>query len=74
MITRLNGHRTRQSSAVCRHLMEIPKHTVNLDSPTILDRNSCSIKLRIKEMLSIAKLQLQLNVDNQSLSLFLLNA
>ena len=55
LITRLNEHRTRQSSEVCRYLMENPKHTVNFDSPIILDRSNYSTKLRIKETLHIAK-------------------
>ena len=76
LITRLNEHQTRQSSEVCRHLIENPKRTVNFDSPIILDRSSYSTKLRIKETLHIAKRQPQLpvNVDSQSLSLFLFNA
>ena len=74
LISRLNEHRTRQSSEVCRHLMENPKHTVNFDSPLILDRSNYSTKLCIKETLHIAKRQTQLNVDSQSLSLFLFNA
>ena len=74
MITRLNEHRTRQSSEVCKYLMENPKHSVNFDSPTILDRSNYSAKLRIKETLHIAKRQPQLNVNSQSLSLFLFNA
>ena len=74
LITRLNEHRTRQSSEVCRHLMENSKYTVNFDSPIILDRSNYSTKLRIKETLHIAKRQPQLNVDSQSLSLFLFNA
>ena len=49
LITRLNEHRTRQSSEVCRHLMENLKHTVNFDSPIILDRSNYSTKLRLKE-------------------------
>ena len=55
LITRLNEHRTRQSSEVCRHLMENPKHTVNFDSPIILNRSNYITKLRIKETLHIAK-------------------
>ena len=74
LITRLNEHRTRQSSEVCRHLMENPKHTVNFGSSTILDRSNCSTKLLTKQTLHIAKRQLQLNVASQSLSLFLSNA
>ena len=74
LITRFNEHRTCQSSEVCRHLMENPKHPVNFDSPIILDRNNYSTKLRIKETLHIAKRHPQLNVDSQSLSLFLFNA
>ena len=74
LITHLNEHRTRQSSEVCRHLMKNAKHTVNLDSPIILDRSNYSTKLPIKEMLHTAKCQPQLNVDSQSLSLFLFNA
>ena len=74
LITLLNEHRIRQSSEVCRHLMENPKHTVNFDSPIILDRSNYSTKLRIKETLHIAKRQLQLNVYSQSLSPFLFNA
>ena len=54
--------------------MENPKHTVNFDSPIILDRSNYSTKLRIKETLYIAKRQPQLNVDSQSLSLFLFYA
>ena len=54
--------------------MENPKHTVNFDSPIILDRSNYSTKLHIKETLHIAKRQPQLNVDSQSLSLFLFNA
>ena len=57
LITRLNEHQIRQSSEVCRHLMENPKHTVNFDSPIILDRSNCSTKLRVKETLYIAKRQ-----------------
>ena len=34
LIMRLNEHRTRQSSEVCRHLMKNSKHTVNFDSPS----------------------------------------
>ena len=34
LITRLNEHRTHQSSEVCRHLMENSKHTVNFDYPS----------------------------------------
>ena len=74
LITRLNEHRIRQSSEVCRHLMEDPKHIVNFYSPFISDRSNYSTKLRIKETLHIAKRQPQLNVGSQSLSLFLLNA
>ena len=74
LITRLNEHRTRQSSEICRHLMENPKHNVNFDSPIILDRSNYSTELRIKETLHIAKRQPQLNVGSQSLSLFLFNA
>ena len=74
LITRLNEHRTRQSSEVCKLLMENPKHTVKFDLPIILDRSNYSTKLRIKETLHIAKRQPQLNVDSQSLSLFLFNA
>ena len=54
--------------------MENPKHTVNFDSPLILDRSNHCTKLRIKETLHIAKRQSQLNVGCQSLSLFLFNA
>ena len=50
LITRLNEHQTRQSSEVCRHLMENPKHTVNFDSPIILDRSNYSTKLRINNL------------------------
>ena len=46
--------RTRQSSEVCRHFMENPKHTVNFDSPIILNRSKLFTKLRIKETLHIA--------------------
>ena len=74
LITRLNEQRTRQSSEVCRHLLENSKHNVNFDSPTILDRSNYSTKLRIKETLHIAKHQPQFNVDSQVLSLFLFNA
>ena len=74
LITRLNEHRTRQNFEVCRHLMENPKHAVNFDSPIILDRSSYNTNLRIKEKLHIAKRQLQLNVDSQSLSLHQFNA
>ena len=54
--------------------MENPKLTVNFDSPIILDRSNNCTKLRIKETLHVAKRQPQLNVDRQSLSLFLYNA
>ena len=54
--------------------MKNPKHTVNFDSPIILDRSNYSTKLCIKEMLHIAKRQPQLNIDSQSLSLYLFNA
>ena len=54
--------------------MENSKHTVNFDSPIILDRSDHFTKLHVKETLHIAKLQPQLNVDSQSLSLFLFNA
>ena len=54
--------------------MENPKHTVNFDSPIILEKSNYNTKLRIKETLHIAKRQPQLNVDSQSLSLFLFNA
>ena len=74
LIMRLNEHRTRQSSEVCRHSMENPKHTVNFDSPIVLDRSNYSAKLHINETLHTAKLQPQLNVDSQSLTLFLFNA
>ena len=40
LIMRLNEHRTCQSSKHCRHLMENPKHTVNFDSPIILNRSN----------------------------------
>ena len=72
LITRLNERQTRQSSEICRHLMKNPKHSVNFQSPIILDRsNHCTI-LRIKETIHTAKRQPQLNVDSQSLSLFYL--
>ena len=74
LITRVNERRTRQSSKVCRHLMENLKHIVNFDSPIISDKSNYSTKLRIKETLRIAKRQTQSNVDSQSLSLFLFNA
>ena len=74
LITRLNEDRTCQSSEVCRHLMENSEHTVNFDSPIILDRSNYTTKLRIKETLHIAKRQPQLNVDSQLLSRFLFNA
>ena len=74
LISHLNEHQTCQSSEVCRHLMENPKHTVNFDSPIILDRSNYNTKLRTKEMLHIAKRQAKFNVDSQSLSLFLFNA
>ena len=52
-------------SEVCRHLMEIVKHTVNFDLLTILDGSNYSTKLRINEMLHIAERQPQSNVDIQ---------
>ena len=57
LITRLNEHQTRQSSEVCRHVMENLKHTVIFNSPIILYRSNYSTKLRIKETLHIAKRQ-----------------
>ena len=45
LITFLNGHQTCQSFKVCRPLNGKSKHTVNFDSPTILDRSNYSTKL-----------------------------
>ena len=72
--TKQNLSELAKSSEACRHSMENPKHTVNFDSLIILDRSNYSTKLHIKEIQHIAKRQPQLNVDSQSLSLFLFNA
>ena len=74
LITRLNEHRTCEDSEVCKHLLNNPSHEINFDSSKILDRSNHVTKLRIKETLHISKTELQLNVDNQSLSLYLFNA
>ena len=74
LITRLNEHRTCEDSEVCKHLLNNPNHAINFDSPKILDRSNHVTKLRIKETLHISKTEPQLNVDNQSLPLYLFNA
>ena len=75
LITRSNEYRTRQSSEVCRHLIKIPNTLSILTHPSFWrEVYNYSTKLRIKETLHIAKRQPQLNVDSQSLSLFLFNA
>ena len=74
LITRLNEHHTCEDSEVCKHLLNNPNHEINFDSPKILDRSNHVTKLRIKETLHISKTEPQLNVDNQSLSLYLFNA
>ena len=74
LITRLNEHRTCEDSEVCKHLLNNPNHVINFDSPKILDRSNHVTKLRIKETLHISKTEPQLNVDNQSLPLYLFNA
>ena len=74
LITRLNEHRTCEDSGVCKHLLNNPNHVINFDSPKILDRSNHVTKLRIKETLHISKTEPQLNVDNQSLPLYLFNA
>ena len=51
-----------------------PNHEINFDSPKILDRSNHVTKLRIEETLHISKTESQLNVDNQSLPLYLFNA
>ena len=74
LITRLNEHRTCEDSEVCKHLLNNPNYQINFDSPKILDRCNHVTKLRIKETFQISKTEPQLNVDNQSLPLYLFNA
>ena len=50
-----------------------PNHKINFDSPKILDRSNHVTKLRTKETLHISKPEPHLNVDNQSLPLYLFN-
>ena len=49
-------------------------YEINFDSPKILDKSNQVTKLRIKETLYISKTEPQMNVDNQSLPLYLFNA
>ena len=74
LITRLNKHRMCEDTEVCKHLLNNPNHEIKLDSPKILDRSNHVTKLSIKETLHISKTEPQLNVDNQSLPLYLFNA
>ena len=71
LFTRFNEHRMCEVSEVCKHLLYNPNHEINFDSPKILDRSNQVTKLRIKETLRISKTEPQLNVDNQSLPLYL---
>ena len=73
LITRLNGHRMSEDSEVCKHLLNNPNHEINFDPPKILDRSNQVTKLCIKETLHISKIEPQLDVDNQSLPLYLFN-
>ena len=54
-LTRLNEHRTREDSEVCKHLLHNPSHEMYFDSPKILDRSNHATKSRIKETLHISK-------------------
>ena len=74
LITRLNGLRMSEDSEVCNHLLNNPNHEINFDSPKILDRSNQVTKLCIKETLHNSKIEPQLDVDNQSLPLYLFNA
>ena len=74
LITCLNEHRICKDSEVCKHLLNNPNHEINFDSPKILDRSNQVTKLRIKETLHNSKTEPQLNVDNQSLPLYLFNS
>ena len=62
-----------EDSEVCKHLLYNPNHEIKFESPKILDRSNHVTKLR-KEILHISKTEPQLNVDNQSLPLYLFNA
>ena len=62
------------SKILSKHLLNNPNHVINFDSPKISDRSNHVTKLRIKETLHISKTEPQLNVDNQSLPLYLFNA
>ena len=74
LITRLNEHRTCEDSEVCKHLLNNLNHEINFDTPKTLDRSNYVTKLRIKETLHISETESQLNVDNQSLPLYLFDA
>ena len=74
IITRLNELRMCEDSEVYEHLLNNPNHKINFDSLKILDRSNQVTKLRIKETLHISKTEPQLNVNNQSLPLYLFNA
>ena len=63
-----------EDSEVYKHLLNNSNHEINFDSPKILDRSDHVSKLRIKETLHISKTESQLNVNNQSLPLYLFNA
>ena len=71
LITRLNEYRTCEDSEVSKHLLNNPNHEINFDSPKILDRSNHVTKLRFRETLHISKTESRLNVDNQSLPLYL---
>ena len=74
LITRLNEHRMCEDSEVCKHLLNNPNHEINFESPKILDKSNHVTKLRIKETFYISETEPPLNVDNQSLPLYLFNA
>ena len=63
-----------ENSKVFKHLFNNPNHKINLDSSKILDRSNKVTKLRIKETLHFSKTEPQLNIDDQSLPLYLFNA
>ena len=74
LITCLNEQRMCEDFEVCKHLLNNPNYEINFDSPKILDRSNQVAKLCIKETLLISKTEPQLNVNNQSLPLYLFNA
>ena len=77
LITKINDHKphgkSNQESDVSKHLILNFNHSIDFNSPEIIERSSSNRKLRIKVNLLIQKYKLLLNLDETSHPIYLFN-